>query len=380
MSNVALVVAAGRGIRAGGDVPKQYRRIGGEMVLTLSIKALLSHPSVAQVCVVIAEDDEELYKSAISGIPTDRLLPRAVGGATRSQSVRNGLEQLATAAPDKVLIHDAARPFLSKNIIAELLTKLEHHDGAFPAIPVSDALWTADELSSVDRSNLLRAQTPQAFQFDQIRKAHAEGDPLALDDVEIALGQGLDVVHVPGDERNFKVTTAQDLEVANKLAGTFPDLRIGQGYDVHAFTTGQSVILNGIELPHDRRLKGHSDADVAMHAITDAIYGALAEGDIGQWFPPSEEEWKGASSDIFLKHAAERVKDRGYHIENIDNTIICEMPKIGPHAGKMRDNLARIMNVDKDRISVKATTSEQLGFTGRKEGIASMATVLLVRR
>jgi len=331
---VAIIVAAGRGHRVGGDIPKQYRQIAGNMILTRSIRAVLASDKVDKLCTVIHPDDLPLYKQALAPINDKRILPPVMGGDTRAVSVRNGLESLSEGAPQKVLIHDAARPFLSTRIIDELVENLDHHHGAFPVIPVADALWRANDLTPVDRDGLVRAQTPQAFRYIDILSAHRQGDP---------------------------------------------DIRVGQGYDVHAFTAGNSVTLNGVEIPHDRKLKGHSDADVAMHAITDAIYGALAEGDIGQWFPPSDPQWKGAASDIFLKHAVERVTIRGFQISHIDCTIVCEEPKIGPHAHAMREALKDLLGISMDRISVKATTSEKLGFTGRAEGISAHATATLVK-
>jgi len=302
-----------------------------------------------------------------------------IGGETRAASVQNGLMALSEFAPEHVFIHDAARPFINAVTIDLLIASLETADGAFPAIAVADALWDQSDMTSRDRENLIRAQTPQAFSYDLIKDAHQKANPNAKDDVEVALAAGLKVTHVKGSERNFKVTTADDLERADELLRDVPDIRLGNGYDVHAFEAGDKVILNGIEIPHDKKLAGHSDADVAMHAITDAIYGALAEGDIGQWFPPSEDQWKGAASDIFLRHAVERSKERGFQITHMDCTIICEEPKIGPHAKAMREELSRITGVEVERISVKATTSERLGFTGRSEGIAAQATATLVR-
>lgn len=360
-------------------MPKQYRHIGGKMILTRSTEALLSSAKLDMVITVIHADDIDLYREAIDPIQDVRLLDPTLGGDTRAMSVRKGLEALEVYSPDKVLIHDAARPFLKLRIIDDLWEALDSHQGSFPAIPVADALWRSDDLTPVDRAGLIRAQTPQAFRFTDILQAHRTGDPAALDDVEIAVKKGLDIHQVLGDERNFKVTTQDDLDRADHVLRPTIDVRTGQGYDVHAFTDGTSVTLNGIEIPHGRRLKGHSDADVAMHAITDAIYGALAEGDIGQWFPPSEPEWKGAASDIFLRHAVGRAVDRGFTISHIDCTIVCEEPKIGPHAQNMREKLAGIIGIEIERISVKATTSERLGFTGRAEGISSHATATLVK-
>ncbi len=378
MRNAAIIVAAGRGHRAGGAIPKQYVQMGTKTILARSIEAMLDHPQIDAVLVVIHEDDRQLYEAALTDITDDRIRPPVVGGETRAISVRNGLEALEKANPQHVFIHDAARPFLTKDTIDHLITALAQHDGAFPAIPVADALWHADTMAPQDRSGLIRAQTPQSFKFSKILTAHRNGQPDARDDVEIAVKAGLRVEPVTGDEGNFKVTTQDDLNRAQQRLIDPPDIRVGHGYDVHAFTEGNAVILNGVEIPHSRSLKGHSDADVAMHAITDAIYGALAEGDIGQWFPPSDPQWKGAASDIFLKHAVERAQARGFQITHIDCTLICEEPKIGPHAQAMRQALSGITGLEQGRISVKATTSEQLGFTGRREGIAAQATATLV--
>ena len=373
----ALIVAAGRGTRAGAGLPKQYRPLQGQPVLRHTVRALLSHAAVRDIQVVIHPDDEPLYTAAIAGLTHIR--PPVYGGLTRSDSVLNGLEALAETAPDIVLIHDAARPFLPPKIIDSLLEALQTSAGAFPALSVVDALWEGENgraRAPVSRNGLFRAQTPQAFDFTTIIKAHHCAISAADDDVALAIQQGLQVAIVEGDERNYKLTTAQDFARAQRELKM--DIRTGNGFDVHAFTTGNAVILCGLKIPHTRALLGHSDADVAMHAITDALFGALAEGDIGQWFPPSEQEWKGAASDIFLRKAVERVAARGFTITHIDCTIICEAPKIGPHAADMRAEIARLTGLALDRVSIKATTSEKLGFTGRGEGIAAMATATLV--
>ncbi len=374
----ALIVAAGRGTRAGAGLPKQYRPLMGQPVLRHTLRALLAHGALRDIQVVIHPDDLALYQAASAGLA--RLRPPVFGGHTRSESVLNGLEALADAAPDIVLIHDAARPFLPLETIGHLLEALQASPGAFPALPVVDALWqggNARAEAPQSREGLYRAQTPQAFDFATILKAHHSAAAPADDDVALAIQQGIQVAIVEGDERNYKLTTMQDFARAKRE--TNMDIRTGNGFDVHAFTEGNAVTLCGIEIPHSHALLGHSDADVAMHAITDALFGALAEGDIGQWFPPSEPEWKGAASDIFLRKAVERVAARGFHITHLDCTIICETPKIGPHAAPMRASIAGITGLDLDRVSVKATTSEKLGFTGRKEGIAAMATATLVK-
>ncbi len=374
----ALIVAAGRGTRAGGGLPKQYRPLQGKPVLRHTLYALLGHKAVRDVQVVIHPDDAALYEAATAGLK--HLRPPVFGGYTRSRSVLNGLEALATDAPDIVLIHDAARPFLPPPIIDSLLAALDEAPGAFPAIAVVDALWHGENSHAVaprNREGLYRAQTPQAFDYATIINAHHSATAPADDDVALALQQGIEVAIVEGDERNYKLTTPDDFARAERES--MIDIRTGNGFDVHAFTKGDAVTLCGLQIPHTHALLGHSDADVAMHTITDALFGALAEGDIGQWFPPSEAEWKGAASDIFLLKAVERVTARGFSITHIDCTIICETPKIGPHAAAMRAEIARLTGIELDRVSVKATTSEKLGFTGRKEGIAAMATATLVK-
>ncbi|MBV7379582.1 bifunctional 2-C-methyl-D-erythritol 4-phosphate cytidylyltransferase/2-C-methyl-D-erythritol 2,4-cyclodiphosphate synthase [Maritimibacter dapengensis] len=375
MDIAALIVAAGRGTRAGGGVPKQWRMLSGRRVADWTLQAFRDHPRVGRIVVVLHPDDmgqaEELTGAIV-----------ATGGATRDASVAAGLEALAGDPPDAVLIHDVARPLVSPEVIDRVIDGLAHAPGAAPALAVTDALWTgADGIvtGTQDRSGLYRAQTPQGFRFDAILQAHRDHPGGAADDVEVARHAGLDVAIVAGDEKNLKITGPEDFARAEDLMRQQMDIRTGLGYDVHAFEDGDACILCGVAVPHDKKLKGHSDADVGMHALTDAIYGALAEGDIGQHFPPSESEWKGAASDIFLKHAIELARSKGFELANCDVTLICEQPKIGPHAGAMRAELARIMSVDPDRVSVKATTSERLGFTGREEGIASQAVATLVR-
>ncbi|PZQ48590.1 MAG: 2-C-methyl-D-erythritol 2,4-cyclodiphosphate synthase [Rhodovulum sulfidophilum] len=391
MANAALIVAAGRGLRLGGDVPKQYQDLGGEAVLARAIRALLAHPGLDLVLVVIGAGDAARYAEATAAIADPRLLPPVAGAGSRAGSVRAGLEALAPRAPATVLIHDAARPFLPVATIEAVLAALREVDGAFPGLPVVDALWRAEAGwagTPAPRAGLVRAQTPQGFAFAPILAAHrALADPAAaLDDVAVARAAGLGVRIVPGDEDNVKITTAADLARARARLGGGPlrettemDIRVGNGFDVHAFGPGDGVTLCGVRLPFDRGLVGHSDADVGMHALTDAIFGALAEGDIGQWFPPSQAEWKGAASEIFLAKAMERAAARGFDVTSLDCTLICEKPKIGPRAPEMRAELARITGLGLDRISVKATTSEKLGFTGREEGIAALATATLVK-
>jgi 2-C-methyl-D-erythritol 4-phosphate cytidylyltransferase/2-C-methyl-D-erythritol 2,4-cyclodiphosphate synthase len=380
MTVTAIIVAAGRGTRVGGDRPKQYQELAGRPVLARTIEAFARHPGIGAIVVVVHPDDRNLFAAFVAGNDEDVIT--VPGGATRDISVRAGLDA-APAGTTRVLIHDGARPLASAALIARVIGALDRAAGAAPALAVTDALWKGAEGKVVcphPRDGLYRAQTPQGFRLDAIRAAHAAHPGGAADDVEVALAAGLDVAIVEGDEDNLKITHPDDFARARRvLQEREMDIRTGNGFDVHAFCEGDGVILCGIKVPHDKALKGHSDADVGMHAVTDAIYGALADGDIGQHFPPSDPQWKGAPSDIFLKHAVGRAAERGYRIANADLTLICERPKIGPVAGEMRAEMARLMGLDTDRISVKATTSEQLGFTGRQEGIAALATVTLVR-
>ena len=374
MTTAAIIVAAGRGLRAGAGLPKQWRPLAGRPVVA---HALAAFAGMARV-LVIHPDDRALAESVADGALI------VEGGATRAASVRAALEALAGSGVTKVLIHDAARPTASPDLIARVVAALDHAKGAAPALPVTDALWTGADgrvTGTRDRNGLFRAQTPQGFAFDAILAAHRAHAGEAADDVEVARAAGIDVVMVTGDEANQKLTFPGDFiraEQVLRMTGARMDVRMGNGYDVHAFCEGDGVWLCGIKVPHHKALLGHSDADVGMHALTDAIYGALAEGDIGQHFPPSDPQWKGADSQIFLKHAADLARTRGFTITSADVTLVCERPKIGPHAVAMRQALAAIMSVDVARVSVKATTSERLGFTGREEGIAALATAVLV--
>jgi 2-C-methyl-D-erythritol 4-phosphate cytidylyltransferase/2-C-methyl-D-erythritol 2,4-cyclodiphosphate synthase len=378
MHTAGLIVAAGRGQRLGHATPKQYLPLGGGTVLGHAIGALLAHPAVDLVRVVIHPDDRDLYDAAVAGIGDPRLGPPVAGGERRSDSVLAGLEALADAAPARVLIHDAARPFVAVAVIGAVLDAHDEVPAAFPALPVVDALWrgTGDAAEvPAPREGLWRAQTPQGFRFAEILAAHRAHVGEALDDVAVATAAGHAARIVPGDEAAFKITTAADLARARTIPGGKMDIRTGNGFDVHAFGPGDAVTLCGVTVAHDHGLVGHSDADVGLHALTDAIFGALAEGDIGQWFPPSDPRWKGAASAIFLEKAAARARDRGFAVTHLDCTLVCEAPKIGPHAAAMRAAVAAIAGVDPDRVSVKATTSERLGFTGREEGLAAMAVV-----
>ena len=372
----AIIVAAGRGTRAKTDLPKQYLPISGQAVLTRAIRSLLQNPKVDEITCVIHEDDQDLYQAATTNLSDTRLAAPVFGGTTRSASVQAGLDAITG---DYVLIHDAARPLLPRDALDRLLEALETENAAFLALPVTDALWRGRRAEeSVVRDGLWRAQTPQAFHTSLIRDAYQNAPEPAQDDIAIAHAAGIDALPVLGSEENFKITHPQDFARAEAMLKQNMDIRVGNGFDVHALGDGDHVILNGIKIVHDKGLVGHSDADVAMHAITDALLGALSLGDIGTHFPPSDPQWKGASSDIFLAEAVRLTNKAGFRVNNIDCTIICEMPKIGPHADAMKDNLAKIIGIEPTRISVKATTSEKLGFTGRAEGIAAQASATMI--
>jgi len=375
MTTAAIIVAAGRGLRAGGPVPKQWRSIAGRMVVDHSVRAFAHHPDISRVVLVVHPDDVSTQQ--VRGLDATEVV---CGGATRRESVLAGLQVLQGHC-ERVLIHDAARPCITRPVIDRVLRALENGPAAAPAVAIVDALWTgADDTvtGTASRAGLFRAQTPQGFDMPSIMAAHLEHSEDAADDVEIARAAGLAVQIVAGDEDNLKITTTDDFERAERILRDRLDIRVGNGFDVHRFGAGDHVVLCGVHVPHDRGLQGHSDADVGMHAVTDAIYGALAQGDIGRHFPPGDPQWKGAASDIFLRHAAKLAAETGYRISNADCTLVCEFPKIGPHADAMQTRMADIMDLRPDQVSVKATTSEKLGFAGRGEGIASMATVTLV--
>jgi 2-C-methyl-D-erythritol 4-phosphate cytidylyltransferase/2-C-methyl-D-erythritol 2,4-cyclodiphosphate synthase len=370
MTVTALIVAAGKGERLGGDVPKQYRMIGGKPVLRWAVEALVSHPAVHSARVVVARGEEERALEALSGLAVGDLI---AGGAERSDSVRAGLDAIDG---DAVLVHDAARPFCPSAVIDRLVASLEFYDGAAPVLPVGDTLSKAgDNLGEpVDRSAFVRVQTPQAFRLAALRSAYAAwSGPAPSDETSVLRAGGMTVGTVAGDPALDKLTTAADFErAAPRIAGALTP-RTGMGFDVHAFAGEGPVMLGGIEIPHSRGLVGHSDADVVLHAITDALLGAAGLGDIGEHFPPWEPRWRGAASALFLEHAAALLRDRGAIIDHVDCTIVAEEPKIGPHRAAMRARIAEIAGLSLDQVSVKATTTEGLGFTGRREGIAAQA-------
>ncbi|MGO8864955.1 MAG: bifunctional 2-C-methyl-D-erythritol 4-phosphate cytidylyltransferase/2-C-methyl-D-erythritol 2,4-cyclodiphosphate synthase [Alphaproteobacteria bacterium] len=371
---IALVVAAGRGARFGGTVPKQYRRLGGRPLIRHSLEAFRRHPGVLGVRAVIHPDDRLLYDEAVEGL---ELLEPCHGGNERQDSVRLGLESLSALAPERVLIHDAARPFIDQATIGRVIAALDDAPAAIAAVPVSDTLKRGSDgrvLGTLERSGLWRAQTPQGFRFAAILDAHraAAGEALT-DDAAVAERAGLAVKLVPASEENFKVTTEEDFRRAERLLASASEQRVATGFDVHRFGPGDKVMLCGLAIPHSQGLVGHSDADVGLHALTDALLGTISAGDIGSHFPPSDPQWKGAPSARFLSHAAALLAARGAAIVNVDVTIICERPKVGPHRAAMAARLAEILGIAVERVSVKATTTDRLGFTGRGEGISAQA-------
>jgi 2-C-methyl-D-erythritol 4-phosphate cytidylyltransferase/2-C-methyl-D-erythritol 2,4-cyclodiphosphate synthase len=370
MTTTALIVAAGRGERAGGDVPKQFRLIGGKPMLRWAVESLIRHPAVQSTRIVIAEGQQDSAKQALQGLDIGELI---TGGAERADSVRAGL---AAIEADAVLVHDAARPFCPPPVVDRLLASLEFFEGAAPVLPVGDTLARiADTLGDpVDRAGLGRVQTPQAFRLGALRSAYdLWNGPSPTDETTVLRAAGMKVAAVTGDPALEKITLPSDFNRAEQwLAGRLTP-RTGMGFDVHAFSGNGPIMLGGLEVPHDRGLAGHSDADVILHAITDALLGAAGLGDIGEHFPPSDPQWKGADSSLFLAHAAALVRDKGGLIDHIDCTIIAEAPKVGPYRQTMRSRIAEILGLSVDQVSVKATTTEGLGFTGRREGIAAQA-------
>ena len=370
MTVTALIVAAGKGERLGGGVPKQYRLIGGKPVLRHAVEALIRHPRVDAVRVVIGAGQEQAAASALQGLDVGSPI---IGGAERADSVRAGLEQVREGV---VLVHDAARPFCPPDVVDRLIDALDTADGAVPVLPVADTLAKGDrELrGTVSRTQLLRIQTPQAFHAEDLLYALEEaGSSTATDESTVMQAAGLRVATVPGDQMLDKLTTTSDWERAENMLAARLVSRSGTGFDVHAFEGPGPLIMGGITIPHERGLAGHSDADVVLHSITDALLGAAALGDIGQHFPPSDPQWKGAASDIFLAHAASLIRERGGIIDHVDCTVICEAPKVGPYRDAMKQRVAEILCIDPSSVSIKATTTERLGFTGRGEGIAAQA-------
>jgi 2-C-methyl-D-erythritol 4-phosphate cytidylyltransferase/2-C-methyl-D-erythritol 2,4-cyclodiphosphate synthase len=378
----AVIVAAGTGSRAGGEKPKQYQVIGGRPVVWWALKSFCDHPSIAHIQPVIGAGQDDLFASATQGLTID---PPVIGGETRQESCRRGLEAIARHQETHILIHDAARPFVSADLISRVIAGLQQHQSAIPGLAIADTVKKAPFGTierTIDRTGLWTVQTPQGFAFEAIRAAHEKaietGQSSLTDDAAVAELAGLEVAIIPGDAENRKMTTAADLAEADRTLSAslndLPDIRTGFGIDIHPFADGDHVMLCGVSIPHTHKLAGHSDADAALHALTDAILGAIGEGDIGTHFPPSDPQWRGAASAQFLAFAAERVRVRGGRIDHLDLTIVCEAPKIGPHRDAIRGNIARLAGIDASRVAVKATTSEKLGFTGRSEGIVAYAT------
>ena len=379
----AIIVAAGRGLRAGPGGPKQYREIAGRTVIARALEPFSTHPDVGWVQPVCHPDDGEAFTVAAQGL---QHLPPVHGGATRQASVRAGLEALVAAAPDIVLVHDAARPFASHALISRAIAAVGATGAAIPAIAVPDTIKQVDAngriVATPLRANLRIAQTPQVFRFDKILDAHRraaqDGRDDFTDDAALAEWAGMTVLTFEGDALNIKLTTPEDFAREEaRLSSALGDIRTGTGYDVHALGEGDHLMICGVRIPFDRGFIAHSDGDVGLHALVDAILGALADGDIGMHFPPSDPKWKGASSDRFLADAARRVRDRGGHVANLEVTLVCERPKIGPHRDVMRARIAEIAGVPVSRVAVKATTTERLGFAGREEGIAATASATI---
>jgi 2-C-methyl-D-erythritol 4-phosphate cytidylyltransferase/2-C-methyl-D-erythritol 2,4-cyclodiphosphate synthase len=370
----ALIVAAGKGLRAGGETPKQYQSVAGAPLLRHTAQRLLAHPRIDSVRVVINPDDRGVYDAAVAGLPLGEPI---AGGATRQASARAGLEALAADPPAIVMVHDAARAFVPLELLDALLASLDDpdNDGAVPGLAVIDSLrrGTGHYAASVDRDGLWRVQTPQVFRYPALLAAHRGAPPGATDELGIALAAGLRVAVTPGDERAFKVTEPADFAKATAMVTPALSSRAASGFDVHRFGPGDHVWLCGMRIAHSNGLIGHSDADAGLHALTDALLGTIAAGDIGDHFPPSDPQWRGASSDRFLAHAATLVRAAGGIIDHVDVTLICERPKIGPHRAAMRQRIADILGIAVARVSVKATTTELLGFTGRSEGLAAQA-------
>lgn len=384
MTVAAVIVAGGSGLRAGGERPKQYQLIGGKPVIRWTLEAFLNHPLISHVQAVIGHGHEALFAAATKGL----VLPEPVaGGASRQDSCRIGVEAVAVSSPGKVLIHDAARPFISHEVISNVIAELDRAEAVVPGLPVADTMKFAPGgviEKTIDRSSMWFVQTPQGFDYGKILAAHRRAVREArdgfTDDAAVAEYAGMAVRIVAGDQLNKKLTTAHDVDVAHRDLSSRqfaerPDVRTGQGIDFHVFEKGTGVVLCGVRIPHTHKLKGHSDADVAMHALTDAILGAIGESDIGTFFPPSEKQWKGAASAVFLEKAMELLKSRNGIIANADLTILAEAPKLAPHIAKMKQSLSPLLSLSPDRIAIKATTTEKMGAIGRKEGMSAHATV-----
>lgn len=373
-----IIVAAGKGERAGLDLPKQFVRVAGKPMLRHSAQSFADHPLISQIWVAIGDDQQEKAGQALAGIDDCQLV---IGGETRQQSVSNGLSAIAkNGGADYVLVHDAARPFLTATVIDRLIEALEQHPAAIPVLPTIDTTIRIDgglAKDTIDRNHLWRVQTPQAFHFGKLREAHerAGSSDNASDDAQLIKACGYDVAIVQGDDQLRKFTTRQDFsDAANQ---NMTEIRTGSGFDVHRLAEGEELWLGGLRIEHDKGLAGHSDADVLLHALTDALLGAIAAGDIGDHFPPSDEKWRGAASDMFVGHAVSLIRQKGGTVHNVDMTLMCEEPKIKPHREAIRKNIAAMLDLDLDRVSLKATTTERLGFTGRGEGIAAQAIVTL---
>ena len=371
MKTIALILAAGRGKRMASDIPKSYLPLKGKPILAHTIARFTNHPRIDHVAVMIHPDDKKDFQDLNLSHP--KLLPPIHGGILRQDSVAIGLEALAAHQPQYILIHDAARPWFEARLIDDLLTALNTHDAAFPALPVSETLRRGEALEIIPRDGMMICQTPQAFHFDKIRNAHQTIRQEVTDDITLAQADGQRVTSIPGDPHNIKVTYPQDIRQMESYMHN--DIRVGTGTDVHAFTAGDHLWLCGVKIPHTHKLEGHSDADVALHALTDAILGTIGAGDIGIHFPCDDEKWRNVASHIFLQKALDLLTEKGGVITNMDLTILCEAPRILPHREAMLANLQKLTGLDPDRINLKATTTEKLGFLGRKEGMMAQATV-----
>jgi len=382
MKVATIIVAGGTGTRAGLFPPKQYQKIGLQTVLEITVNQFVSHPHVDSCVVVISREHKELFDETVSPNIHNKL-QLTFGGNSRTESVYNGLQHLKNQDISHVLIHDGARPFVSTKLITDMVSLLKSNEGIVPVVAISDAVWKYKDnhlVEPVSREHLGAAQTPQGFNYSQILQAYKKRAGHTADCAEIALAGNLKVAIVEGEKENYKITTAGDLEYARMMSkNDTQDFRVGQGVDVHKLVPGKSIVLCGVEIPFDKKLEGHSDADVGLHAITDAIYGSLGKGDIGTWFPPEDPAWKGTDSVHFLNHANRLLQEENYSITSIDCTFVCEEPKIKPHVMDMRKRVAKQLGINTDRVSIKATTSEMMGFTGRKEGILALATVSIAR-